>query len=377
MFLLEASDGYQLNTQLRGQFHPFANEGGKLPSFSACLHPLAAADISGLRLQKQLGDYSFYEETPAGFWLSFCGSYLCLSRAFDRADVFVSDAVRSDGSYEVSYLLMQAYMYRLVTTGNFMIHAAAAVFRGQGILFCGLSGAGKSTQANLWKQHLQAEILNYDKPCVINDGDAVYAHGSPWSGKERMIKNEAVPLKAIVYVVQSKQNAVRRLTPAQAFAHIYLHNYVYPLTPEIDAQYIAAIQAAARRVPVYELSCDISEDAVQTLFAALFPETDYAQAKKEKEMKYQVKDSFQMKKIAEEFIVIPRGAQAVDFNAAVVFNEAGAFLWDRLQAPTAASALADALAEKYAIDAAMAAEDVQAFLKKMEENGMLDVMDEG
>ena len=281
MFLITIINGYQLNTTIKGQFHPFGNEVGKLPSFSVCLYPLSEKAVNGLYLQKQVGDYSFYEETEEGFWIAFCGSYLCLSKDWQNADVFIAENARSGGAYEVSYLLMQAYMVRLVMTGNYMIHAAAAVYREQGIVFCGLSGAGKSTQANLWKKHLKAEILNYDKPCVINEQEQVFVSGSPWSGKEQVLRNEAVPLRAIVYVKQAKQNAVRRLTVAEAFAYIYLHNYVYPLTPEIDAQYVAAIQETARRVPVYELECDISETAVETLFKELFPGERYLDAKKE------------------------------------------------------------------------------------------------
>ncbi len=361
--------------KIEGQFAPFFNEEGKLPSFSIRIYPLKKSDTEGLTVKETIGDYTYYEDNEKNFWISFCGCYLKLNNHFDEADVYIADKVRSDGSYEASYLLMQAYMYRLVNTGNFMIHSAATVYKNNGILFCGLSGAGKSTQANLWKDYLHCDILNYDKPCVINDNGTIYAHGSPWSGKEKLIKNEFVPLKAIIYVVQSKENSARRLSPAQAMSHIFLHNYVYPLTRDIERQYLSAIQAVAETIPVYELACDISENAVKALYNELF-NNSYEEAKKEFIMKYKVKDCFEMKQIADEYIVIPRGNEAINFNATVVFNESGAFLWNELSDFTNEEALAKALQQKYDIDYSLAEKDTKAFLSKMNDNGLLDLTEE-
>ncbi|MBQ7203251.1 MAG: PqqD family peptide modification chaperone [Eubacterium sp.] len=371
MFSVSFDDNYQINSKIEGQFAPFLKENGKLPSFSVCFYPLNDADITELSVIETIGDYTYYKDSQNTYWLSFCGCYAKLGADYISADVYMSDKVKNDGSYEASYLLMQAYMYRLVSTGNFMIHSAAAVYKDNGILFCGLSGAGKSTQANLWKKYLHCSILNYDKPCVINDDGKIYAHGSPWSGKEKLIKNEYVPLKAIVYVVQAQKNSVRKLSPAEAMSHIFLHNYVYPLTEETEKQYLAAIQAVAEKVDIYELSCDVSENAVETLYNEIFDIT-YKEAKEEYKMKYKTKDCFLMKQIADEFIVIPRGSEALEFKGSVVFNEAGAFLWDKMNEFIDEEALAAALMEHYGIDSDLAAKDTKAFLKKMEDNGLVD-----
>ena len=392
MFLICFNTVIDKNRFIEGQFAPFCKEGGKLPSFSVYFYQLTGNGISDLTVKETIGDYTYYTDSENAFWLSFCGCYAKLSADFQSVDVYMSENVRDDGSYEASYLLMQVYMYRLVATGNFMIHAAAAVYRlpcvkgavGEScdtteglsdktaILFCGLSGAGKSTQANLWKKYLHCSILNYDKPCVINDCGTIYAHGSPWSGKEKLIKNEYVPLKAIVYVVQSKENKVRRLNPAEAMSHIFLHNYVYPLTEETEEQYLGAIQAVAERIPVYELSCDISENAVETLYNEIFNKT-YNEAKEEFKMKYKTKDCFLMKQIADEYIVIPRGTEAIAFKASVVFNESGAFLWGKMQEFVDEKTLVDALQDRYDIDAVLAEKDTKAFLEKMEDNGLVEI----
>ena len=89
-------------------------------------------------------------------------------------------------------------------------------------------------------------------------------------------------------------------------------------------------------------------------------------------MKYKVKDSFEMKQIAEEYIVISRGSKALHFNATVVFNETGAFLWNQMAEFTDAETLAAALAAQYGTDSATALEDTKAFLAKMVQNGMAE-----
>lgn len=377
MFVFDGCEKYILtNSSIKGQFEPFSTERGKLPSFNVYFKDYKMLYNYNLKEIQTIGDYTFYRDRNNSFWISFCNSFLFLNNTFDSAEIFISKVSDNDISYVLSYLLMQAYMYRLVTTGNFMIHSASVVYNNDAIMFCGLSGAGKSTQANLWKKYLNCYILNYDKPCIINDNDTIYAHGSPWSGKEHVIRNEYVHLKAIAYVVQSKSNSLRKLSKAEAMSHIYLHNYVYPITSQIEKNYISAISNVADRIPVYELSCTISEEAVELLFNELYNDVKYQEIKKEFVMKYKVKKCFEMKRIADEYIVIPRGAIALDFKASVVFNEAGAFLWNKLRNFIDETSLATDLQAEYNIDENTAKSDTKDFLDKMLKNGLLDTIEE-
>lgn len=52
--------------------------------------------------------------------------------------------------------------FQLLQRGIFTLHSAAVQTRFGAILFCGRSGIGKSTQANLWKEYENALILNGD-----------------------------------------------------------------------------------------------------------------------------------------------------------------------------------------------------------------------
>ena len=349
----------------------------KLPSFFITINVVSFEKIQSIKNKlavfNNVGEFCYYSTQNNGeYWFSMDDSLISLNNHYSDACVYVIDDDKSKIEREVSYLLMHTYMYRLVNTGNMMIHAAAVVYRQQSVLFCGLSGAGKSTQANLWKEYLHAHILNYDKPCIIEENGQYYAHGSPWSGKEALYLNECYQLKAIVFVVQDTNIKVDKLSVAKAYSLIFLHNYLYPINEEIEKKYSNVVSRIVQKIPVYELHCDISENSVCELFDVLFPDKNYKKVREELPMKYKVKDCFTMNRILDEYIVIPRGKSAVDFSATVVFNETGAFLWDKLADYKTVDELALFLCEKYSIDNKTAVEDSKAFIDKLDSNGLLD-----
>ena len=56
-------------------------------------------------------------------------------------------------------------------------------------------------------------------------------------------------------------------------------------------------------------------------------------------MKYQIKAGFELKEMAGEFLLLPRGASTVDMNYVTVFNETGVLLYRSLQTPSDAETL--------------------------------------
>ena len=64
-------------------------------------------------------------------------------------------------------------------------------------------------------------------------------------------------------------------------------------------------------------------------------------------MKYRLKNGFELKDIAGELLLLPRGADTVDYNYVTVFNEAGALLYRAMADFTDTDTLAQMLVEKY------------------------------
>ncbi len=71
-------------------------------------------------------------------------------------------------------------------------------------------------------------------------------------------------------------------------------------------------------------------------------------------------------------MLIPRGSQTLDYNAVTVFNETGALIYKALQEPAEVHDLASLLIEKYCINETIAVSDVQEYLKKMLDAGIIE-----
>ena len=86
----------------------------------------------------------------------------------------------------------------------------------------------------------------------------------------------------------------------------------------------------------------------------------------------QIKAGFIVKKIIDDYIVVPTGDHIVDFAVAVSLNESGAFLWEKLQSDVCEQALVEALMQEYeGVDEKTAQADVAEFLALLTENGFL------
>lgn len=83
-----------------------------------------------------------------------------------------------------------------------------------------------------------------------------------------------------------------------------------------------------------------------------------------------IKDGFLLRKIADRTVALPAGGD-LDLNMMITLNETGAFLWEKLQQETDAEDLVAALLGEYDVDEARATAAVEAFVKKLEENGFL------
>lgn len=160
----------------------------------------------------------------------------------------------------------------LVQNRRLMVHASLVRWHGNGVLFTGPSGMGKSTQANLWETHESAEVLNGDRAvCQIED-DAVTAWGSPWAGSSGIWRNESAPLRAIVSLRQAAENALVPLSGREALAELLPRMATIPWAEERHLQAMDLAIALVNRVPVWRLSCRPDRAAVELVRRTIFNE---------------------------------------------------------------------------------------------------------
>ena len=165
---------------------------------------------------------------------------------------------------------------RLTVLGQGILHSSSLAWRGHGVCFSANSGTGKSTHVGLWRQRFGDEVtvVNDDKPALLFEQDGVYLCGTPWSGKTNLNTNVRVPLKAIVFVKRGAQNSIRRLDALESY--FYLNSqigrpYYDAAVGEMMVTYADRLLAA---VPIYELTCNISIEAVETVVTEIFPQED-------------------------------------------------------------------------------------------------------
>ena len=78
-----------------------------------------------------------------------------------------------------------------------------------------------------------------------------------------------------------------------------------------------------------------------------------------------------MREIAGEYILIPVGAAALEFQGIMTLNESGLFLWRMLQEECTEEKLVLALTEEYEVDIPTAQADVKKFLFQLQQNNAL------
>ncbi len=150
-----------------------------------------------------------------------------------------------------------------------LVHGASVSYGANGYLFTAPSGTGKSTHIALWRKYLgrDVEIINGDKPMLWVE-PPIRVCGTPWGGKENWQKNCSAPLSAICFLQQSKENRIRRLLPEEVLP-LLLGQVFLPKDTAAGARTLELVDVVLRTVPLYQLSCDMSEAAVRCSFEAM------------------------------------------------------------------------------------------------------------
>lgn len=162
----------------------------------------------------------------------------------------------------VSLLSLEKLM---VKNHALILHSAYMCRSDKAILFSAPSETGKSTQADLWERYRQTRTINGDRSLLVREADGWYAYGWPVCGSSAICHNETYPIYAIVMLYQSKTNEVVRLKGFPIIQKLMAQITINMWNARFQMKAMDLIEQIASEVPVYELGCDISEEAVQCL----------------------------------------------------------------------------------------------------------------
>ena len=181
-------------------------------------------------------------------------------------DFFQNDAVATDfDGIELLALLRNCACF-LLSDNVLLFHAAAVAVKDKCFLFLAPSKTGKTTHALNWLKCIPgAYIVNGDKPFVNVETKLVF--GTPWSGKENINKNTAVPLTGLVYLQRGVHNTIYPISFKNMIPLIIQETFI-PVETELSLRAYSLINKLVD-IPCYQLICNTNEDSALIAYSTL------------------------------------------------------------------------------------------------------------
>jgi len=174
--------------------------------------------------------------------------------------------LNASDDYFVFNALRDIFKYICLKHSGVVLHSSAIALDNKGIAFSAHSGVGKSTHTSMWQTMFpeKVDIINDDTPAImIQDGQAIM-YGTPFCGTSGINLNTNVPLKAIVFLQRGEENTIEEIPAADAIRRL-LEQIKRPPVGKIMEEIYFMIGQLLQAVPVYLLTCTISEDAVKVV----------------------------------------------------------------------------------------------------------------
>lgn len=222
----------------------------------------------------QTGDVYVYESKNTVFRNTPMATRPGVLTRYNPADASCSETFFTSESFPVMmdnrYMWSSLALPQLMLAQNvFFIHSSFIVHKNRAVLFSAPCGVGKSTQADLWNKHRNAQIINGDKAGVLVEENSVFACGVPFCGTSGICKAGEFPLGAIVLLSQSPMNEIKQLHGIEAITGILSNIYLDLLATNESRMILDLLISLLKTVPVYSFGCRADESAVNTLEKAL------------------------------------------------------------------------------------------------------------
>ena len=173
-------------------------------------------------------------------------------------------------SYTENICVCRAVCNTASAHGAILLHAATVMAGCKAYAFSAPSGTGKSTHIRLWKSVYgdAVTILNGDKPLLREKDGELIAYGTPWCGKEGWNTNAKAPLAGLCFLERGEENKIRRLSPSEAVDRVF-RQMLKPKDARGVAETLRLADLMIRKIPVFLLSCNISEEAARLSYGSL------------------------------------------------------------------------------------------------------------
>jgi hypothetical protein len=158
--------------------------------------------------------------------------------------------------YAIDSVIRIVLSLMLARRRGFLLHSASAVRGGRAFLFCGVSGAGKTTIARMAPS--DSVLLSDEISCLRRIGGRYYAFGTPFAGDLGIAGEEiAAPVASLYFLRKGPCNRIQPIEPSGAAAELMRNILFFANDSAIVEQ-------------VFETACDFCArlDAAELTFKA-------------------------------------------------------------------------------------------------------------
>jgi hypothetical protein len=213
-------------------------------------------EIKGYKVNRKDNFWSVYRRNSdlylvTNFPDSTCGkrAMLKFSLVFHEWDLWIENAGSSTDPLE--YPLDGLVLYYLTAiNADIMIHASGICYDGQGYIFSGTSGKGKTTLSNIW-DNVGAQVIHDDRIIIRNIGGMYRMFNTP------VIKGDvpkSAPINKIFIIEHGVENCVLKLRESSSITSVIANCIQHNYDPEMIARFLGSVSLMCSKIPVARLS---------------------------------------------------------------------------------------------------------------------------
>jgi hypothetical protein len=140
--------------------------------------------------------------------------------------------------------------YLTAINADIMIHASGVYYGGNGYLFSGVSGKGKTTMSRIW-DNVGAEIIHDDRLIIRNTDGMYHMFNTP------VHKNDGPresPIDKIFIIEHGAENEMNPVKEASAVSYVVSNSIQHNYSPDMIARFLGSVSMMCSKVPVAVLT---------------------------------------------------------------------------------------------------------------------------
>ena len=207
----------------------------------------------------QEGRYIFHFTTPLPERI------IVMDPNFSSGTLYVDQSVSSVHEYLLNTADIIIFSNRLANQGDLLLHAGGVSINGQGYVFVGRSGVGKSTLVDNLAENNSVTVLGEDQ-VVLRYLDGVYwIFGTPWHLNPDRCSPMGVPLKKIFFLDRKAANIVSSVSPKDGFKRLMQTAFIPYYRPAQVELIMENLERLGTQIPYKLLAYHLGDDILKII----------------------------------------------------------------------------------------------------------------